>query len=998
MAPISVEVPNLVGGVSQQPPKSRLPGKLEDADNVWLDPAQGAIRRPPSFWIANAWDGSTPPSRALVPIDLNGEVYFALIREEEVEVYDSAGNQIQVEGPRYQTTTDLRYLDRQEYGENYIASAETIYSTWTVVSGTVGFDEGQNPGPFMPDGVFGEHLLLVTDGGGGSSAQVTYTFTDLPATRPGHRAEFFVHQFGGATMPDDFTAVLTFQDDGVPTQQPLTIRWDWSGAAWSVGSASTGMTGYVLDLGDGWWRLRVDVVPNDPYNQLVKYDLKIQNAAAADRVLQIWGLRDSYYDAGAAALDPQTDLQWLTVQDFTFVLNRRKRAALGSRVSKEEITAAAFVGDDRAFIDCQWTASTKYVVRWKTSADAASQEITHSTGTGTADSDGLATSLAAAINAAGSTSITATAQGATVLLDPGSGNTFDSLEVRDGQGNLRLRLVWKTVESISDLPLVAPDGFVVRIDPAPGSSLDDHYVVFERESDPTVSGELQVGEGLWRETTQPGTALDLDEVTMPYQLVRRFDDAFGTVTGTAFEVYFEWGPVAWVERQVGNDETNLVPSFVGQFLTDLTFHRNRLAISALESAALSEAGSYFNFWRTTTIAVPDSDPIDVAASHTERSDVRNMVGSDEALLLFSDETVFAVTSGGNPLTPETATIRPILKLQSEADASPVLFGSSVLAPSLASPAAAVYSVYQRDVDLWGKVDLTREVPTYIDSAIRQMAAAPRASFLLVRTADALRVWFNARDEEGKAVQSAWASWGLTGYDSVEGVAVVDDDLWLLLNTTNQQHLVRLPLDPEYAEAGETYAFYLDSRVNPLAKVYDPVGDETRFDLPRDALAVDEVVDATTGNAFVVTERTDDYVKVEGDQTILALEDVVVGAQYVSSLVLTPPYPKLPSQLGGLSARRGRMQVTFCRVDVEDTNHVRALVDMTGRAQATANFAASGPLATVNLADGVFRFLVAGNPDDALRVELRTIGHLPMRLVAAAWEGEFFSGTQPYGSA
>lgn len=54
MAAIEQTIPNLLGGVSQQPDPFKLPGQVRGADNVFLDPTFGAMKRPGSELIMRA--------------------------------------------------------------------------------------------------------------------------------------------------------------------------------------------------------------------------------------------------------------------------------------------------------------------------------------------------------------------------------------------------------------------------------------------------------------------------------------------------------------------------------------------------------------------------------------------------------------------------------------------------------------------------------------------------------------------------------------------------------------------------------------------------------------------------------------------------------------------------------------------------------------------------------------------------------------------------------
>ena len=46
MAAVSQKIPNLLGGVSQQPDPVKLPGQVREAENVYLDPTFGCRKRP----------------------------------------------------------------------------------------------------------------------------------------------------------------------------------------------------------------------------------------------------------------------------------------------------------------------------------------------------------------------------------------------------------------------------------------------------------------------------------------------------------------------------------------------------------------------------------------------------------------------------------------------------------------------------------------------------------------------------------------------------------------------------------------------------------------------------------------------------------------------------------------------------------------------------------------------------------------------------------------
>ena len=53
MAAIEQSIPNMLGGVSQQPDPVKLSGQVREAENVFLDPTFGCLKRPGTEWVAN---------------------------------------------------------------------------------------------------------------------------------------------------------------------------------------------------------------------------------------------------------------------------------------------------------------------------------------------------------------------------------------------------------------------------------------------------------------------------------------------------------------------------------------------------------------------------------------------------------------------------------------------------------------------------------------------------------------------------------------------------------------------------------------------------------------------------------------------------------------------------------------------------------------------------------------------------------------------------------
>jgi hypothetical protein len=70
----------------------------------------------------------------------------------------------------------------------------------------------------------------------------------------------------------------------------------------------------------------------------------------------------------------------------------------------------------------------------------------------------------------------------------------------------------------------------------------------------------------------------------------------------------------WKYREVGDNETNPMPTFVGYPIDTISFYKNRIVFTSRQNVICSQAGDYFNFFASTVITIVDSDPIDLSAS------------------------------------------------------------------------------------------------------------------------------------------------------------------------------------------------------------------------------------------------------------------------------------------------------------------------------------------------------------------------------------------------
>ena len=269
--------------------------------------------------------------------------------------------------------------------------------------------------------------------------------------------------------------------------------------------------------------------------------------------------------------------------------------------------------------------------------------------------------MATAVN--GQAGLNARADGSTVVIYKDGNAQFD-LATYDSLGDEGLSATVGTVQRFDELPAKAPHGYVAHVQGDQTNDFDDYYVKFESDN----AGQTEVADGTWIEWVKPNIEYELNASTMPHLLIRQSDGSF------TFE------EADWGDRAVGDEVSNRNPSFVDQKIADVFFFQNRLGILAGENVVMSRTSDYFDFFAQTARTLLDSEPIDVAASHTKVSTLKHAIPFDRKLLLFSDQTQF-ILKGADFITPKNTSISQTTEYEASTTAKPASAGSVVYFPA-----------------------------------------------------------------------------------------------------------------------------------------------------------------------------------------------------------------------------------------------------------------------------------------------------------------------------
>jgi len=324
----------------------------------------------------------------------------------------------------------------------------------------------------------------------------------------------------------------------------------------------------------------------------------------------------------------------------------------------------------------------------------------------------------------------------------GNQSDFD-IESSDDNGGADLFSFKDKCKNFISLPQFCVDGFTIQVNGDNQKKEDDFYVEFAGSNTA----------GTWKECaapSRPNTPVyhTFDTATMPHTLSQNAD------------LSFTFGTSTWDDRKCGDDDTNPFPSFVGNKINGVFFHRNRLGFLSDENVIFSEASSYFNFFRVTVRSLLDSAPIDVAVSQNEVSLLKAAVPAQDNLILFSDLTQFTL-SADQLLTPSEIVIDQSTKYECDLTSTPVGAGTSVFFTTKSGDYSGVREFFTKD-DSENKdaPSITSHVPEYLNGTVRQMVASSNEDMLVCLTeADKKECyvykWYTSAQER---IQSSWSKW------------------------------------------------------------------------------------------------------------------------------------------------------------------------------------------------------------------------------------------------
>lgn len=422
-------------------------------------------------------------------------------------------------------------------------------------------------------------------------------------------------------------------------------------------------------------------------------------------------------------------------------------------------------------------------------------------------------------------------------------------------------------------------------------------------------------------------------------------------------------PAPWDQRLAGDDESAPPPSFIGRTITGMFTYQNRLGFLCGDALVLSSAKSFFRFFRESSRSVLDADVIDVRSRARPGEMFYHAFAWGGKMYLSTERTQYRLY--GDPmLTPRTIGLDVVSEFPVSRRCKPVVVGTRLYFATMLDGSTQVVEVFSRqDGELVG-ASLTAHVPTFLvgeplrivgDGSINQILVLTESAG--VRSLYSLNLGYGA---EGLS-QIAWCQW--TPGDGGEPIALasVGGDVLFIVSRPSGFFLEAMDL---LEGVGDFRT--LDAQVS-VTGTFDGVN--TSWTLPFDNGAGSVLTIIPPSGVAVTVAQEGAVAIVPGDHSGVG----IAGYRYDWRLTFSPFFLR---KRDNTPDRRGRLALSYVRVGLSDTVAVEASVVLPGRAARTRSFAGGEE----------FRIPILSNAE-GLNLTLTSDLH-PVRIAYVEWDGEF----------
>lgn len=718
------------------------------------------------------------------------------------------------------------------------------------------------------------------------------------------------------------------------------------------------------------------------------------------RVFDLEGNEATVNETGDALdyLSGVSDIALVTLDNLTYIAN--KETVIGfQETTPGTPDVAPFINYNSIvyLLGGQYARAFTVTVNWNdalTPFTARTVSFTHTTPDGdvSTEADDIATDVIAEALRAGLAAIstnsfnslfTITRSSDVLYINWTSGSRKDKFEVlvSDGDGGANIFAINNKVTDTSKLPRYAPHGYHVTVTGSGQASQDDWYLEFsvspDAQGNTPALGAGFGKDGIWVETVKDNTPYLLDQETMPHIL--EYDADSGEFT-------FRQG--AWKGRQVGDEDSNEDPSFVGKTVEDMNYFQGRLVILSGAAVVLSRTNRADDFWIESATEQVDSDAIDVESTAEGVSKMLRAIPHNRDLVIFADGGQFIIF-GRNALTPDNTALVLTTSFEANLDAAPVAGGKNVFFAINYGSFTGIREFFTEGAaDINDSRPITQHVLKYLEGSVSRMASSSNFDVLLVQTDDPTILYVYEYIWAGDTkVQSSWSRW-LMPYP-VHYFFFDESIINVIYKIGENYVLEKLDLDTQ-DDTDMEYQVKLDR------KIYVESVNETITDLYEDMPDDPEDVIFVQGEGCPhpgLIVEVDSYDEGDNEYTLKKDMDggtVIAGIPYRSSYKPTMPQVK---DADGVKMGTGTLVISKFFVNTRKSGKMKSKVTSRFRPDTDMEFSGrtigdpSTVIGEAAISDNRFVIPIRDNADRA-ELELYTDGHEPLTILDIEWLGDY----------
>jgi hypothetical protein len=399
-----------------------------------------------------------------------------------------------------------------------------------------------------------------------------------------------------------------------------------------------------------------------------------------------------------------------------------------------------------------------------------------------------------------------------------SANPFNVEVVEDDL----MRVMQSSVNDVTRLPNQCKHGYIVKVSNSRMADEDDYYVRFDGEND-------RDGAGSWSECAKPGIPKTL--TNMPLVIQRTALANQGTSTEIAT---FTIKQFTYADREIGDELTNPLPSFVTKRINKVLFFRNRLVFLSGENVITSRPGTLGepDFFSESALTISSSDPIDISAASTFPSELFDGIAINTGLVVFSTNQQFLLASDDTVLNPDTAKLRSISTFNYNKDIAPISLGTTIGYVDNSGK----FSRFNEMANIAREgepvvVEVSKIVPTTLPKNIDLLTNSRENGIILFAkngATDCIVYGYKYLNVADKRQQAAWFKWKLN--NPVIYHFIIDDEYYFLDSDYYLQkiRLVQTTEDPSIVQDNVDFLLHVDNHTTVSGGSFNATTNLTTF--------------------------------------------------------------------------------------------------------------------------------------------------------------------------